>query len=169
MGSKPLKEWAKNMTIGLTIFGIILSTLHQSALGAMFLLAQGKLHPLWYSPYLPWLFLVSSIATGISAVIIVTALTLRFMKGRADHHYLASADKLTVGMAKGASFVLATYFAMKLIALAHGDNWSYLNSSYGYWYMVEMLGFVLAPCLLFAYATKNNNVGLVRFTAALTV
>src|SRR5512133_2732107 len=169
LGIRPLKVWAKNMTIGLTVFGIILSTLHQSALGAMFLLAAGKLHPLWYSPYLPWLFLVSAIATGISAVIVMTALTTRFMRRKADQHYLATADRITVGLSKAASFVLATYFAMKVIALAHGDNWSYLNSSYGYWYTVEMLGFVLAPCLLFAFASKAKNVSMVRFAAMLTV
>ncbi|MDA8218436.1 MAG: polysulfide reductase NrfD [Dehalococcoidales bacterium] len=169
LGIKRLKEWAKGMTIGLTIFGIILSTLHQSALGAMFLLAQGKLHPLWYSPYLPWLFLVSAIATGISAVIVVSALTTRFMADRTDIHYLASINRITLGLSKAASFVLATYFAMKLIALAHGDNWSYLNSSYGYWYLIEMFGFVLAPCLLFAFASRAQSVSLVRFTAVLTV
>ncbi|HEX9016301.1 MAG TPA: NrfD/PsrC family molybdoenzyme membrane anchor subunit [Chloroflexota bacterium] len=169
LGSKTLKTWAKNMTIGLTIFGIILSTLHQSALGAMFLLAPGKLHPLWYTPYLPWLFLVSSIATGISAVIVVTAITTRFMKRRADHDYLASADRITLGLAKGGSFVLATYFAMKLIALAHGDGWGYLNSAYGYWYLIEMFGFVLVPCVLFGMASKAKKVSLARFTAVVTV
>ncbi len=169
LGSKSLRDIAKAMTVGLTIFGIILSTLHQSALGAMFLLAPGKLHPLWYSPYLPWLFLVSSIATGMSAVIIVSALASRFLKRRTDHHFLSNLDRITLGLGKGASFVLATYFAMKLIALAHGDNWGYLNSAYGYWYMVEMLGFVLAPCLLFGVASRAASVSLVRFTAVLTV
>lgn len=169
LGTNTLRSWAKAMTVGLTIFGIILSTLHQSALGAMFLLAPGKLHPLWYSPYLPWLFLNSAIATGISAVIVVSALTVRFMKQRADFHYLSSIDNITLGLAKAGSFVLATYLAFKLIALAHGDNWELLGTSYGYWYMVEMLGFVLAPCILFGIAAKDGSVALARFTALLTV
>lgn len=160
---------AKDVTIGLTILGIILSTLHQSALGAMFLLAPGKLHPLWYTPYLPWLFLVSAIATGISAVIVVTALNVRFLKQKADFHYLASVDRITVGLGKAASLVLASYFALKVIALAHGDHWGLLNTPYGYWYGVEMIGFVLTPCILFAVGGKAKNVGLVRFTALLTV
>ncbi len=169
LGARGLRNMAKDVTIGLTILGIILSTLHQSALGAMFLLAPGKLHPLWYTPYLPWLFLVSAIATGISAVIVVTALNVRFLKQKADFHYLANADRITVGLGKAASLVLASYFALKVIALAHGDHWDLLDTPYGYWYGVEMIGFVLTPCILFAVAGKTKNVGLVRFTALLTV
>lgn len=48
---------------------MILSTHHQSALGALFLLAPGKLHPLWYSEFLPLFFFVSSIFAGLSMVI----------------------------------------------------------------------------------------------------
>ncbi len=169
LGAKGLRNWAKGITIGLTIFWIVLSTLHQSALGAMFLLVPGKLHPLWYTPYLPWLFLVSAIATGFSAVIVVTALNVRFLKQKADFHYLASVDRITVGLGKAASLVLASYFALKVIALAYGDHWDLLNTPYGYWYGVEMIGFVLTPCILFAIGGKAKNVGLVRFTALLTV
>ena len=55
--SNRVRKWAVMLTIGMTIAGIILSTLHQSALGAMYLLVPGKLHPLWYSSYLPVFFL----------------------------------------------------------------------------------------------------------------
>ena len=50
-----LKKWRKvvvRCTIILTIFGVCLSTLHQSSLGALYLIAPGKLHPLWYSPFM---------------------------------------------------------------------------------------------------------------------
>jgi len=169
LGLRSLKRWAVGLTIGLTIFGVILSTLHQSALGAMFLLAPGKLHPLWYSPYLPWLFFVSAIATGLCMVIVVSALTLRFFADRADYHYLTSVDRITLGLGKAASFVLLTYFAFKVISVAHGHNWALLNSSWGYWFLVEVVGFVLIPCVLLAVASREGKVGLVRFGALLTV
>jgi Ni/Fe-hydrogenase subunit HybB-like protein len=44
-----------SLTMLLTIFGVILSTLHQSSLGALFLIAPSKLHPLWYSHLFPHL------------------------------------------------------------------------------------------------------------------
>ena len=166
---KILRRWALALTIGLTIFGVILSTLHQSALGAMFLLAPGKLHPLWYTPYLPWLFFLSSIAGGLSMVIFVGMLTQRFLKRHADAPYLASLEPISLGLGSAASITLFSYFALKVIALAHGDHWQLLSTPWGYWYLVELLGFVLLPCFLFAYASSRNNVTLVRFTAIWTI
>lgn len=169
LGLERFRRWAASLTIGLTIFGVILSTLHQSALGAMFLLAPGKLHPLWYTPYIPWLFFVSAIATGLSMVIVVSALTLRFFRDKADFHYLASIDNITLGLGKAASFVLFTYFGLKLIALAHGHHWDLLGTSWGYWFLVETIGFVLIPCILFGLGSRKGNVGMVRFAALLTI
>ncbi|MHC4235809.1 MAG: NrfD/PsrC family molybdoenzyme membrane anchor subunit, partial [Planctomycetota bacterium] len=63
---KKFRKWAAYLTIGATVFGVILSTLHQSALGALFLLAPGKVHPLWYSPFIPVLFFTSAVVAGMS-------------------------------------------------------------------------------------------------------
>ncbi len=169
LGLRNLRQWASKLIIALTIFGVILSTLHQSALGAMFLLMPEKLHPLWYSPYLPWLFFTSSIAAGLSMVIVVSALNKRFFKDQADHHYLASIDNITLGLGKAAAYVLVTYFALKVIAIAHGNHWDLLATPWGDWYLVELLIFVLLPCLLFLFGVQNERVGLVRFTALLTI
>ena len=43
----------------LTILGVVLSTMHQSSLGALFLIAPSKMHPLWYSPFMPVFFFIS--------------------------------------------------------------------------------------------------------------
>jgi len=157
------------MTIGLTIFGVILSILHQSALGAMFLLTPTKLHPLWYTPYLPVLFFVSAIVGGLCMVIFISALTQRFFKAQADDKYLASLNGITLSLGKAASFVLLTYIALKLVALAHGNNWSLLNTPYGYWFLIELSIFVLLPWEIFVFAIKKNKVGLVQFAAILTI
>ncbi|KKL85270.1 hypothetical protein LCGC14_1956390, partial [marine sediment metagenome] len=72
--SRRVHRWAMLITVAMTIAGIILSTLHQSSLGGMFLLIPGKLHPLWYSTYLPVFFLSSSIYAAMSLVIFVSTL-----------------------------------------------------------------------------------------------
>lgn len=168
-GWKTLRRWTLAITIGLTVFGVILSTLHQSALGAMFLLAPGKLHPLWYSPYLPALFLISAIAAGLCAVIFVSFLTQHLLRNQADSHYLASLDNITLGLGTGASFVLITYFALKMIALAHGHNWVLLATPLGYWFLVELFIFVLLPFFLFVFGSQRRMVGLVQFAAIFTI
>lgn len=53
----------------LVIVGVILSTLHQSSLGSLYLIVPSKLHPLWYSPLLPILFYISAISVGLAMTI----------------------------------------------------------------------------------------------------
>ena len=65
---KPL-EWIHRISVPLMILGVLLSTLHQSSLGTLFLIVPEKLYPLWYTPILPLLFCVSAIAVGLAMTI----------------------------------------------------------------------------------------------------
>jgi Ni/Fe-hydrogenase subunit HybB-like protein len=166
---KTLRKWAAWLTIGATVFGVILSTLHQSALGALFLLAPGKVHPLWYSPFIPVLFFTSAVAAGISMVIVESMLSHRVFHSQVADQDPAQMDRLIIGLGKGGAIALMTYFGLKWIALAHGQDWDLLFTGYGCWWMVEVFGFVLAPCLLFAHAVRHRNVSLVRVASVITV
>ncbi len=64
----PIK-WIKKIYPVLIILGILLSTLHQSSLGALYLIMPSKLHPFWYTPALPFLFFGSAIAVGLAMTI----------------------------------------------------------------------------------------------------
>jgi Ni/Fe-hydrogenase subunit HybB-like protein len=163
--SRRVYKWATIVVIGTTIAGIMLSTLHQSALGALFLLAPGKLHPLWYSSYLPHFFFASSIYAALAMVIVVSALVAKFMKSSADSNFLGNLDRLTIGLGKGACVGMFVYFVLKLVGIAHDDNWGLLFTSYGKWFLVEILGFVLLPALILTWGVKNDNAGIVRFGA----
>jgi len=59
----------KGIMLPIVILGVILSTLHQSSLGSLFLIMPNKMHPLWYSPMLPVLFYVSAISTGLAMTV----------------------------------------------------------------------------------------------------
>jgi len=163
--SRRVRKWAVMITIAMTVAGVILSTLHQSALGALFLLAPGKVHPLWYSSFLPVFFFVSSIFAGLVMVIAVSTVVARFMRNRADQDFLGSLDTLTVGLGKAACIVMFVYFALKLIGVAHDDNWGLLSTPYGYWFLVEVLLFVLLPGIVLTRGVKRNSVRMVRFGA----
>lgn len=167
--SQRVRKWAVMITIGMTIAGIILSTLHQSALGAMYLLAPGKLHPLWYSSYIPVFFLSSSIYAALAMVIFVSTLSARYLRDRCDSDFLESLPKLTIGLGQGAAVGIYVYLVFKIIGIAHDNNWHLLSTPYGYWFLVELLGFVLVPALLFTYGVKKERVGVVRFAAAYAV
>ena len=163
--SRRVRRWALMTTVGLTIAGIILSTLHQSALGGMFLLAPGKLHPLWFSTFLPVLFLSSSVYAALVMVIVVSTLSVKFLRHRADDIFINSLDRLTLGLGKGAVVGIYVFFALKLIGVAHDDNWGLLNTPYGHWFLVEMLCFILLPAVVLTYGVKTRQVGIVRFGA----
>jgi Ni/Fe-hydrogenase subunit HybB-like protein len=169
LGERKLHRIIVRLTILLTILGVVLSTLHQSSLGALFLIAPSKLHPLWYSPYLPVFFFVSSIAAGLSMVIFEGTLAGRNFADKMDEEHKQSIDTIVLGFGKAASVVLAAYFAIKVFGVALGNNWSLLGSNYGLWFLVEIIGFVLVPCLLYAIGVRDRNVRLIRWTAALTV
>jgi Ni/Fe-hydrogenase subunit HybB-like protein len=64
----PIK-WIKKIYAVLVVLGILLSTLHQSSLGSLYLIMPGKLHPFWYSPALPFFFFGSAIAVGLAMTI----------------------------------------------------------------------------------------------------
>ncbi|HIC91790.1 MAG TPA: hypothetical protein EYP21_06980 [Syntrophaceae bacterium] len=168
LGFKTLRRWAKIITLALVISGIMLSTLHQSALGAMFLLTPGKLHPLWYTSFLPWLFFVSCIPAGLAYLIVVSKLTQIFLKDKADSHYLKSLDNISLGLGKASALILITYVGLRLYSVAQENVWQYLNTPYGHWFFVEFSLFAILP-FLFYYGVQRKNVGFVQLTALLTI
>jgi len=163
-----LRKIFVGMTLGLTIFGVMLSTLHQSALSAMFLLAPGKVHPLWYTSYLPWLAFISAIAAAMALMIVVTKLTAVFLKERASPQYLASVNDITLGLGRAAALVMFTYLGMRLVSVTHEGAWKYLNTPIGYWFLVEIGLFAILPVLYF-YGVQNRNVKLIQITATFSM
>ncbi|WP_027721287.1 sulfate respiration complex protein HmcC [Maridesulfovibrio zosterae] len=169
LGWKKVRKVVVKLTLALTIFGVVLSTLHQSSLGALYTIAPSKLHPLWYSPYMPLYFFVSSIAAGMSMVIFEGTLSHKKMHHMMDEEYLKHHDGVVLGFGKATSLVLFGYFFIKMIGLAYDNNWHYLTSGYGLLYMTEMLGFVALPCFLYAVGVRDKNLGLIKKAAIITV
>lgn len=169
LGARKLRRVIVRLTMLLTITGVVLSTLHQSSLGAMFLISPSKLHPLWYSPYLPVFFFISSIAAGLSMVIFEGTLAHKNFSDKMDEEHKRAANDVVLGFGKGASMVLAVYFAIKIFGVALGNNWGLLGTGYGLWFLLEIFGFVLLPCFLYAVGVRDRNRTLIKWTALLTV
>ena len=169
IGAKRIRKVVLGLTLLLTVFGVILSTLHQSSLGALFLIAPSKLHPLWYSSYLPVYFFVTAVIAGLSMVIFEASLSYKFFKDKFDEHHLAQKEMVALGFGKAASILMAGYFMLKIIGLAADNTWAYLATGYGVWYLVELVGFVLFPSLLYGVGAREKKVGLVKFAAGWSV
>lgn len=164
------KVYIKRITLGLTIAGIILSTLHQGALGALFTYAPGKIHPLWLSTDFQWVhFLCSAVFGGLCMVIVSSTLIHKFAYWRCGESFRESIHELTLGLAKGSSYAMITYLVIKLVAVAHDNEWEYLLSGWGGYYLLELGVGVVLPMLLFARGIAKNSLGMVRIGAFIAV
>lgn len=157
------------MTLGAVIFGITLSMLHQSGLGALFLMAKEKIHPLWYSEFIPILFLVSSIFAGLSLVIFEGTLVNKLFAYQISDKHQKEQHGIIHGLAKICAGSMFAYFFLQVMVFIHGKHWSLLGTPMGQWYLVEIIGFVLAPMLLFFYSYRKNNIFLIRLAAIITM
>lgn len=169
LGFKKLRNVLVKITMVLTIFGVVLSTLHQSSLGALFLIAPSKLHPLWYSTYIPVYFFISSIIAGLSMVIFEGSLSHKYFHDKMDDTYRAEHDGLVLGFAKAASLVMAGYVIIKIIGIAVDNQWSLLATPYGLWFLVELIGFVALPCYLYAVGARDKNLKLIQRASIIAV
>lgn len=166
---KALRNVLVRLTLPLTILGVILSTMHQSSLGSLFLITPGKLHPLWYSGFLPVFFFVSSMYAGLSMVIFEGALAHRGLHHKMDDAHTRSSHEVAFGFAKAASFIMAGYACMRIFDLALNNTWAYLATGYGTLYLVEFFGFIVLPSLLYAMGNREKRLGLVQGASVLAI
>jgi len=169
LGARRARKILSGMTIAAVIFGITLSTLHQSGLGALFLMAKDKIHPLWYSEFIPILFLASSIFAGLSMVIFEGTISHKVFSSQISEKNHKAEKGILHGLSKICAGAMFAYFFLQLLVFIHGKNWSYLNTPMGYWFLLEMIGFVLIPMMLFFYSYRTNNIFMIRVAAILTM
>ena len=136
------------------ILGVMISVLHQSTLGTIFLLTPYTLHELWYSPLLPLFFITSAAATGIM-VIVVEFIVISRLYGREVELPLLR------GLGKAASILLAVYFVGRFgDAVVRGALWSaFHNTREGLLFFIEMVIGTLVPCVLLALPRSRNTSG----------
>lgn len=169
LGAKRAVKILSGMTLAAVIFGITLSTLHQSGLGALYLMAKEKIHPLWYSEFIPILFFVSSIFAGLSMVIFEGSITSKVFSDQISEKRHEDHQRIIRGLSKICAGAMFAYFFLQVLVFVHSKNWEYLNTKLGYWYLTEMFGFVLVPMLLFYFSYKRNKIILIKVAAVITM
>ena len=163
------RRFLKNLTLATVILGVTLSLLHQSGLGALFLMAKPKIHPLWWSQFTPVLFFVSSIYAGLSMIIFEGTVSHRVFRRliTPGHHH--SFDDIVFGLAKGAAVTMFVYYVFKALLFIHEKQWDLINTVWGYWYLVEVIGFVLIPAFMFAFGYRHRSLSIVKIAAIMAL
>jgi len=143
------------------VLGVLLSTLHQSTLGTMFVIFPYKLHPLWYSMMLPILFFISCIAAGLAMVIFESFLSKRFLKHSVDKNLL-------VRLSQYMCLMLGIYFVVRLQDLvARGTiSYAWTPSLEMALFHVEIFLGVAAPMILILIPSLRRS-SKILFTASL--
>jgi len=128
--------------IPLVIFGVLLSTLHQSSLGSLYLIVPLKLHPLWYSPVLPVLFFVSAICVGLAMVIFESRHSSRALGRPFELPLLA-------GLGRMLAVSILFYLALRALDLIKRDAWARaLELRIESWLFALEISLMLLPMLL---------------------
>lgn len=142
--------------VGAVIFGVMLSTLHQASLGAVFLIAPAKMSPLWWSTVMPYHFLVSAVAMGLSMVSFETMLSKKFLHHEVD-------NEVFYGLARGCLIVLCFYLVLKLYQwFVHaGIGAAFDGTIEANMFLLEMLIGVILPIILLSIKKNRTNINTI--------
>lgn len=161
VGWKRMQRLMHAITLPLVIAGVVLSTLHQSSLGSLYLIQFTKLNPLFWSPLIPVFFFTSAVATGLTLMMVVPLLNAKLFQRPVNTELLAT-------LARPAALALGVYFALKFGDLLLRGELSRLlmpNAMSMLWWL-EVFGGILIPmAILFTPQAQQNT--RVRVTAAL--
>ncbi len=144
------------ITIPLVVLGVVLSTLHQSSLGSLFLIIPSRMHPLWYSNIIPFLFIISCVAAGLAMTIFESFLSSRAFNREVELPLLADLGRVV-------AVVLALFFTVRIQDLVSRNALQYaFDGSYqSYLFLLEItLGVVVPFFLLIFKKVRTSKTGL---------
>ncbi len=140
--AETFQRWLHAAAIPLYVLGIVLSILHQSSLGSLYLIAPKKLHPLWYTEMLPLMFLLSAAVIGMSMAIVEAYLSSRFLGHKMPLDALARLGQYLL-------FTNLLYLAFRVQDLTYRGAWGQvLTGSYESAFFVIENALFLAPLII---------------------
>ena len=169
LGLERIRRVLNRMMFGAVILGITLALLHQAGLGALFLMARNKLHPLWYSEFIPILFFVSSIFAGLSLVIVEGSISQKVFTKRLGWTLRRTHEDITLGLGRIAAGVMFAYLFLEVVTLIHGQKWTLLATPMGAWYLLEVVGFVAVPAVLYVHGYRGRRMRVIQVAAAMSL
>jgi Ni/Fe-hydrogenase subunit HybB-like protein len=157
-------RWHHEILVGLVMAGVVLSSLHQSFLGGLYLLTKGKLDPLWYSPYLTTLFYLSAIPAGLAVTVMALYLSVRSLNVKLDPGVLSEVGRVIAPL-------LALYGIFRVVDLSKNGAlhylWMWREETLSFWLEIGL--FVIAPLVLLNLPKVRSNPQSLYWTCATVV
>jgi Ni/Fe-hydrogenase subunit HybB-like protein len=161
--TRPLESLLRilDRTLGKTMFlfiiaGIVLSTLHQSSLGTLMIIAGPKMHPLWQTPILPLLFLLSAVSVGFPMVIFESLLAARSFGLKPEMPILSKLGTMVAPL-------LGIYLAFKIGDMVIRQTFVYLTepTTQSVMFVLEVVLGIIVPLRMFlSRAVLRSPLGL---------
>jgi Ni/Fe-hydrogenase subunit HybB-like protein len=160
--NRPL-HWIHRISVPLMILGVLLSTLHQSSLGTLFLIVPSKLYPLWYSPILPLLFYISAIAVGLAMTIFESWHSSRAFGRALELPLLAS-------MGRVLAVICSVYLWVRFLDLSHRHAFALLaQNRIETWLFLLEIALMVAPMVLLFQNRIRTSPGALYACAVMVV
>lgn len=157
-------HWHHRVTVGVVMAGVLLSSMHQSFLGGLFLISPGKLYPLWYTHNIHALFFLSAIAGGLAMTVIALYLSMRSLDARIDYGILRDLGRVI-------SLLLVVYVIFRGLDLVSNGGARYLSlpvRETGFFWL-EVLLLAVGPLILLQFEKVMNTPQDLYWTCCMVV
>lgn len=163
---KPLKI-IRAVLVPLVIAGVLLSTLHQSSLGTVYLIMPNKLHPFWYTPLLPVFFFLSAICVGLAMTIFESSMSSKYFHKQLELPIVRELGRVLI-------VALSVYTILKFEDLLHRGMLKVLvhpgQSAYERNMLLLELGMGLViPLIMLAFKRVRTTAGGLYLSAILVL
>lgn len=150
--------------VGVVMAGVLLSSMHQSYLGGLYLIARGKVHPLWYSANMHAMFYLSAIPAGLALTVMAIYLCMRSLQVRVDFTVLSDCGRMI-------QMLLIVYAFFRILDLVSNQALGYAfkpTAEAGYFWL-ELVLFLVLPIALLSRESVRSNPERLYWSSALVV
>ncbi len=146
------------------IAGVVLSSLHQSSLGTLMIIAGQKMHPLWQTPVLPLLFLMSAVVVGVPMIILVSLINAKTFKLKPKMPVLSR-------MSSYVGPLLGVYLSFKIGDIVIREAFVYLGqfTLQSVMFYIEVIVGIIVPLFLFLNKKVLNSPKLLAIACSFVI
>jgi len=165
---KPLRDTVLRLhhkiLIAVVLAGVLLSSMHQSYLGGLYLIAPGKVHPLWYSQFMHSMFYLSALPAGLALTVFAIYLCMRSLNVRVDFTILSDCGRMI-------QFLLILFALFKTLDLIvnHAIGYAFQWTPEAGYFWLEMALFVIIPVALLSRQSVRSNPEKLYLTCAVVI
>jgi hypothetical protein len=145
------------------VLGVTLSTMHHSSLGSLFMASPTRLHPLWYTLWIPVEFLISAMGAGLATIVLLVIVFYKIYRHPIEMKVLGATAKVSV-------FFLVLYAILKATDLTYHHKWNYVIGPDYTWestlFLFEVLFQIFIPVIIFSIPKFRKSAFLLALGGA---